>query len=72
MVSSAPWRGIAAGIAGRRTWPRQWLVAAWMPRPVAGMNASMVVVYSPPANFSFSDLTPGMVGTASRSSYTLW
>jgi hypothetical protein len=31
------------------------------------MNASTVVVYSPPANFSFSDLTPGITGTASSS-----
>ena len=51
-------------------WPRQWLVAAWMPRPVAGTNASTVVVYRPPANFSFSDFTPWMTGTASSCSYT--
>jgi hypothetical protein len=25
-------------------WPRQCDVAAWMPRPLAGMNASQVVV----------------------------
>mmetsp|Transcript_7164 Transcript_7164/g.25558 ORF Transcript_7164/g.25558 Transcript_7164/m.25558 type:complete len:247 (-) Transcript_7164:298-1038(-) len=50
--------------------PRQCDVAAWMARPFVGMSASTVVVYSPPANFSFSDLRPLMTGTASSSSYT--
>jgi hypothetical protein len=42
--------------------PRQCEVAAWMPRPVVGMKPSTVVVYRPPANFSFSDLIPGTDG----------
>mmetsp|Transcript_5592 Transcript_5592/g.15848 ORF Transcript_5592/g.15848 Transcript_5592/m.15848 type:complete len:291 (-) Transcript_5592:1409-2281(-) len=50
--------------------PRQWLVPPWIPFPVAGTKASTVVVYSPPANFSFSLFTPWHTGTASRSSYT--
>mmetsp|Transcript_11407 Transcript_11407/g.36436 ORF Transcript_11407/g.36436 Transcript_11407/m.36436 type:complete len:321 (-) Transcript_11407:620-1582(-) len=50
--------------------PRLWLVAPWIARPVAGTNASTVVVYRPPANFSTSDLRPLMTGTASSSSYT--
>jgi len=49
-------------------WPRQCDVPPWMPRPVVGMKPSTVVVYRPPANFSFSDLTPGMTGTARSSS----
>ena len=49
-------------------WPRQWEVPPWMALPVAGMKASTVVVYRPPANFSFSDLTPFITGTHSRSS----
>ena len=42
----------------------------WIALPFAGMYASTVVVYRPPANFSFSDLRPLMTGTASSSSYT--
>lgn len=38
--------------------PRQWLVPPWMPLPVAGTNASTVVVKRAPANFSPSDLRP--------------
>ncbi len=37
-------------------WPRLCEVAAWIARPLAGTKASTVVVKSPPANFSFSDL----------------
>merc|ERR1719420_1170242 len=50
-------------------WPKQWEVAAWMPRPDAVTKVSHVVVYKPPANFSLSDLRPLTMGTASRSSY---
>ena len=42
----------------------------WMPLPLVGMNASTVVVKSPPANFSFSLLRPLTTGTAINSSYT--
>lgn len=52
-------------------WPRQCEVPPWMARPVEGTYASTVVVYRPPANFSFSDLRPLITGTASSSSYTL-
>jgi len=40
------------------TRPLAHLVPPWMPRPVAGTNASTVVVYAAPANFSASDFLP--------------
>ena len=42
----------------------------WMARPLARMNASTVVVKSPPANFSFSVFRPLTTGIANRSVYT--
>ena len=39
-------------------WPRQCEVAPWMPFPFCGTNASTVVVYSAPANFSLLLLMP--------------
>ena len=38
-----------------------------MPLPLAGTNASTVVVKSAPANFSFSDFLPFITGTANKS-----
>ena len=49
-------------------WPKQCDVAAWIARPLVGMKPSMVVVYRPPANFSFSLLRPLIIGTANSSS----
>ena len=39
-------------------WPRQWLVPAWMPRPVAGIKPSIEDEKNEPANFSAFDLRP--------------
>src|SRR3546814_1223940 len=55
-------------VRGRRTSPRACDVAAWIARPFAEMNASQVVVYKPPANFSFSVFRPRTTGTARRRS----
>lgn len=40
-----------------------------IPRPLAEMKASTVVVKSPPANFSFSVLRPLITGIANKSVY---
>ncbi len=44
-------------------WPSMWLVAICSAFP-SGMNASTVVVYSAPANFSLSVFLPAMTGIA--------